>query len=385
MLVVLMLSLLFVGCGDDCPTKSGDGPGGPPVFTKTDAFGMGISRAAAWADYDGDTDLDLAVGNDGQNYLYTNDGVGSFTETAAFGALGTRSLMWMDTDGDLDLDLVVGSSGQNYIYVNQGGGAFTEVAALGGATTSGLAHGDLDGDMDEDIVVTNWISGATIIYTNSGSNDFVLEATLPRAISVAVFDADDDDDLDIILGAGCCYDTSKVYTNDGAGGFSLHSSFGTGETEMTNLSWSDYDGDGDIDLISGCGDNGAEYLPLWIYDNDGAGNFTASVALADTIFFSHVLFGDVDGDSDDDVIVGTAGFLHDRLAVYYNDMGSFTKETIETGSGPVPYPFTGAANAIAAADADKDNDLDIAVLRMDWVDEFDTQPAQNSLYMNEGP
>ena len=154
-MVVLGLSLLLSGCSDKCPTKSGCEPEGRPSFTRMDAFGMGISRAAAWADYDGDTDLDLAVGNIGQIYLYTNDGTGNFTETSTFGTGETRALLWVDTDGNSDLDLVVGNTGQNYIYLNQGGGTFSELAALGGGNTWGLAAGDLDGDTDKDIVVAD--------------------------------------------------------------------------------------------------------------------------------------------------------------------------------------------------------------------------------------
>jgi hypothetical protein len=70
---------------------------------------------------DGDGDLDLAVGNQGENQLYRNEGADGFKKVpgALTGALNTNSVAWGDMDGDGDLDLAVGTdSGVNRIYKN---------------------------------------------------------------------------------------------------------------------------------------------------------------------------------------------------------------------------------------------------------------------------
>ena len=93
------------------------------------------SRAVAWGDWDGDGDLDLAVANFGQsNEVYENveggllldpaDGMGG----ARWTATRSTSLAWGDYDGDGDLDLAIGNEGTPLqLYRN----AAARCAALG--------------------------------------------------------------------------------------------------------------------------------------------------------------------------------------------------------------------------------------------------------------
>ncbi|MCP4540916.1 MAG: hypothetical protein GY832_27590, partial [Chloroflexi bacterium] len=101
---------------------------GPVVFDEVSGdFGTGSDQtySVAWGDVDGDGDLDLAVGNIGQqNVVYLNDGDGTFDTTSynfGPGSDGTRSVALGDVDGDGDLDLAVGNAGQqNVVYLNDG-------------------------------------------------------------------------------------------------------------------------------------------------------------------------------------------------------------------------------------------------------------------------
>ena len=70
---------------------------------------------------DGDGDLDLVLGNQGnpggQSLLYLNNGTGTFTDATASrlpaGYYNTNSLALGDVDGDGDLDLVLGNDHGN--------------------------------------------------------------------------------------------------------------------------------------------------------------------------------------------------------------------------------------------------------------------------------
>ena len=92
-------------------------------------FAAAGAQPNAWADYDGDGDLDLFVGfaQDKPNRLYRND-KGTFVDVAAEAGVAdltdTRAAAWGDFDGDGDPDLFVGftrrSNVPHKLYRNNG-------------------------------------------------------------------------------------------------------------------------------------------------------------------------------------------------------------------------------------------------------------------------
>jgi len=74
----------------------------------------------------------------------------------------------VDYDGDGDLDLFVGNAGQNLIYLNDGAGLFDESMDIGGPTGSTYAVEliDLDQDGDLDVINGNRDDGGHVLLNN---------------------------------------------------------------------------------------------------------------------------------------------------------------------------------------------------------------------------
>ena len=143
-----------------------------PLDTDPDAFGGGVAAG----DYDGDGWVDLFVvrGDIGPNLLYRNLGGNVFEEVAASaGVAYTKSARlnhrhsgpaFADMDGDGDLDLFVGGLEFDpaFLFRNTGNGTFADVTAGSGldAITSrytvSAAFGDYDLDGDLDLFLTHW-------------------------------------------------------------------------------------------------------------------------------------------------------------------------------------------------------------------------------------
>ncbi len=104
--------------------------GAPPRFEdRFDAAGLLFEETAsepAWGDYDNDGDLDLyvtAIYKGRRSTLYRNDGSGRFTDVTWLAGAGVDNgwgAAYADTDGDGDLDLAVGSADGIRLLRNDG-------------------------------------------------------------------------------------------------------------------------------------------------------------------------------------------------------------------------------------------------------------------------
>lgn len=290
------------------------------------------TRSVAWGDFDGDGDQDLAVGNGENNggranQLYRNTGgnlslYNGFTDNFPS---NTYAVAWGDYDGDQDLDLAVGnfeSNQFNRIYINRHG-VFTQTVTFGPSSdqTRSLAWGDFDQDYDLDLLVGNYNGDSKIFVNNGGSFSSMTlpapNAPCPRdAQGVAWGDWDGDGDLDVALGNAGSSGCVQVLQNDGGVFTSVFQSV-EGGLDVRSVAWGDWDGDGDLDLAAGVsGQFGGRNR---IYTNTGSGLTRAWVAPNETAESTRsVAWGDYDLDGDLDLAVGSAQEPNETNRVYVN-------------------------------------------------------------------
>jgi hypothetical protein len=304
-----------------------------------------------------------------------------FTDVGTLGLQGLHqaSSDWGDFDNDGDMDLIISgyyySSTTSYyytkIYRNNGNNTFTDiVAGIIGLASSKVQWGDYnnDGYLDFAICGSNG-TYYTKIYKNNGNNTFTdINAGL---VGVAYYgdiswnDYDSDGDLDLMVSGYTSSSAtfSRLYRNNGDNTFS-DSKISFPQIGRTSVIWGDYDNDGDQDLfMTGYDDNANVYIAK-IYRNDGNSAFTDIGASISGLNYSSAAWGDYDNDGDLDLLVsgynGTSPLYYTK--VYNNNNGVFTA---------ISASFKGLRDgSVAWIDFDNDGDLDIYVCGYDGTSYF---------------
>jgi hypothetical protein len=282
------------------------------------------------ADFDGDTDLDVAFFNtdpqnpapDNQIVWFMNDGAGNFSSGIPIGTPGGyngEDIIAVDMDGDLDLDVLFCEASSDHIgwIENLGGGSFGSIETINQFSTNGPADvdaADFDGDGDVDVVCIGEYEDNISWYENLGTGNWggqQIIGTGNGGHSVSIGDFDGDTDMDI----ACCYfiDNKLVWhENLGSGNWGAETEITTALSVIVGMNAKDLDLDGDLDLLSvSRGDNKVAW-----YENTGGAFGTQQIisSLVEGAF--GVDAGDMDQDGDEDVVV--ANFDGDELLWFEN-------------------------------------------------------------------
>lgn len=383
--VLIGAALLTASLGAGAAPASG---GGVPAFTavQPELFAVAGSLANAWADVDGDGDLDLAVSmKSGAILLYENDD-GVFRSIGAGMGLPTegeeiRGLSWGDFDGDGGPDLLAGSNvspipSRSFLYRNDGD-RFTEVAVEEGAAVPGRSSRqanwiDFDGDGDLDLYAADR-AGANRLLRNRGAGEAPRFEFFPyasgtvdvrRTVGACWFDFDDDGDLDLFL-ANQSGDSDALWRNDGERFVDVAPALGMDQTQRwlneggVGCAPGDFDNDGDLDLYVGT------YGRNLLYRNDtedGRPRFVEvaqSAGVAEPHSVVGADWGDVDNDGDLDLFVASYervdGVQEPRNRLFINEGGRFLN-VLETGD-----PMNSADHGVVWVDYDRDGDVDLSV------------------------
>lgn len=423
------------------------GVGGQYVLAENTPFVGVVNSDMAFGDLDGDNDQDLIVmgknesGNPSTS-IYFNDANGGF-ETSTLGnvknlTLGSLALGDIDNDGDLDLYITGFENEDTFVlsaslYTNDGSGMFTEMPgtnfpALNGSTSRFV---DIDNDNDMDLISLGFddmLSSFFELYKNDGQGNFVLVDQAPFNLGASgtfdLADIEGDGDIDILLlreGSG-----GNLYTNNGQGSFTevQNTPFASVDVNIARLAFSDIDNDGDQDVFVSGRNTGQ--ITSRIYENDGLGNYTASIhgnisnilsvdadfgdvdgdllpelflmgdnntddTPASTLFANHgdgllqeattpaledlshgdMVFGDIDGDGDQDLVIGGQTVTSGTTTKLYTNNGNGAFTDVEN----TPFEALSDLGTLVFSDIENDGDLDL----------FLTENERSlKLYINDG-
>ncbi|MDA0708673.1 MAG: VCBS repeat-containing protein, partial [bacterium] len=193
------------------------------------------------------------------------------------------ALAFADYDNDGDLDLAIsGRDGdgiaRSFIYGNTGNNLSENThIGLQGAHSGDLAWGDYDNDGDLDLALTGGDDAGnrfTHLYRNRReTDDFALNIanvenlTQVTSSSLAWGDYDNDGDLDLaLMGNAAGARAAGIFKNDG-GTFSQDGAQILTPTDNGKLAWGDLDGDGDLDLMTMGQINDANEAAFSLYIN----------------------------------------------------------------------------------------------------------------------
>ena len=321
--------------------------------------------ALALSDLDADGDGDVLQAEGDHLFVHTQLAPNEFLVTQDLGATGrVDRLLLVDLDADGMVDLVMPRRDADAISWMQGmgTGVFAPLADLiiGIDAPFDVQAKDMDGDLDLDLVFAYDTLSVTVAWApNDGPGTFFAQelvlntGTAPyapeRVSCFAIGDVDGDATADVIVNG-----TDLMwYDNDGAGEFTATN---LGASPASDILLADTDNDTDPDLVF------AQDPDVNVRLNNGSGSFGTSSQLIAPISSTNRVRGlhakDIEGDGDMDVVYWLGGLVSDvdRLIhgintgdAQFTMVGHVEAEAIFADD---PFPF-----AIGDADGNPLNDV----------------------------
>ena len=314
------------------------------------------------ADLDGDTDLDVISASLGNNRIswYQNLGNGSFSneQLISDSVAYAFSVQAADLDGDGDNDLVATSQSQaKVLWFENLGGNFGPVQVISDTYSfpGDIALGDMDNDGDNDVVVGSHIlpNSEIVWFENQGAAGFGAMQTIATGVTscftVFLKDINNDDLPEVFYGDGQA-DRIRWVQNQGGGSFgNVQTLPGTADMPR-DIVLEDMDLDGQPDLVAALF---SFNNVVWYRNTGGAFELQPEITTG-TLGPSDIELGDYDGDGDLDVITTTPQVASQKSIVQIENLGNGTfgvAREIVTNSK--------RAGEVEMADADGDGDLDL--------------------------
>jgi len=290
----------------------------------TGGAGCGVS-----ADFDGDSEPDLAVNNGSGISLLLGTGKASspFNTGTSIALPGAGCLVTGDLNGDGIPDLLVPTSSNIVVsYLGNGKGTFTEKSTTYVSAEGYVALGDFNHDG-----IPDFATSANQMAIGNGDGTFQNPTTIVADPPVGGFtnlasgDLNGDGWTDLVLTSS---QDSYIYIliNDKQGGFTptiiQSTDFGLWE-EPGQVVLDDLNGDGYLDAVVSCSNAVAVFL------NSGQGVLTLKQSIPAG---GPIAVADVNGDGIPDISVSEGG----TVAIFLGNGDGTFAPSIDVGAGPDP-------------------------------------------------
>ncbi|GAA5220097.1 VCBS repeat-containing protein [Membranihabitans marinus] len=320
---------------------------GQDFSLKSDEWGFletEMSNGATYADLDNDGDLELIINNvNAKASIYKNMAIemqkGHFLKVKLVEegnnnhqSIGSRATLYMG-DEILSREIISSRGYQSSVptEVHFGLGENTKVDSLQVIWSNGSIETFNVSVIDQLITVTKGqgkrknllnnkntlfqpLSNPLFSHRENAFNDFDIQPLLPRMYSrqgpaMAQGHLNDDIYPDLVV-TGASGDSTKIWMGNADGDFKFHSSLPNVEREDIDVTISDIDQDGDMDITLLAGGNGFpsgdEHYTVHSYLNNGQGQFTLNPNFPKIVVNGNtIVSGDLNGDDKVDLFIGS--------------------------------------------------------------------------------
>lgn len=297
--------------GDPLPLECDDGIAAPGEVCFGDAAVINagdIGHSPRVGDVGGDESVDLVYLSTDQIIVRLGDGAGGFGPELMDETIFCSQMELADVNGDGNLDVVGIVGYQDFLTValGNGTGSFTlQAPSLTlGSNPVQLVAGNLDGDEYADVITIHGMedggTGGGRSVASNGAGGFELTdyfstaSQAGRDVTTGDFTGNGILDVAYTLGGGS--DRVRIAINDGTGEFGQSLGVNVAAVDPTGIVAGDLNGDGDDDLVVG---NGGEVLVLL---GTGTASFMPAISLPAAGHATFVAIGDVTNDGVGDVI-----------------------------------------------------------------------------------